>query len=83
MTQTVYTKVLTPSVFTDLEDLHLLADQDLADSQEPGSAQGQDHVAVGDRINDRVSRPRGRWQMQFYRPTRDIRIELPEPRPPF
>lgn len=71
-----------PNVFTDLEDLHLLADQDLADSQESGSAQGQDQVAVGDHINDRVSRPQGRWRMQFYRPTRDIRIELPEP-PPF
>jgi hypothetical protein len=54
-----------PNVFTDLEDLHLLADHD----------DGPDRDDKGCR------QPRGR--MQFYRPSRDIRIQLPEPPPPF
>ncbi|MFC6707186.1 HNH endonuclease signature motif containing protein [Flexivirga alba] len=66
-----------PNVFTDLEDLHLLADHDqrhdLDDSRDRD--EGQEHDKKGCR------QPRGR--MQFYPPSRDIRIEFPEPPPPF
>ncbi|MFC6707929.1 hypothetical protein [Flexivirga alba] len=66
-----------PNVFTDLEDLHLLADHD----DDRDRDEGREHGEGRDCDDQGCRQPRGR--MQFYRPSRDIRIQLPEPPPPF
>lgn len=77
-----------PNVFTDLEDLHLLAgcdrdnDRDDGHSDEPAQGEGHDGLDC-DRSRDHQPHRQRRWRMQFYKPLRDIRIELPEPPPPF
>lgn len=67
-----------PNIFTDLADLHLLADDDQA-----GDHHGRGHQDSGHQDNGHEERQPTRSRIQFYKPRRNIRIELPEPPPPF
>ncbi|WP_325550632.1 hypothetical protein [Flexivirga sp.] len=80
---------VTPNVFTDLEDLHLLTGHDDEHARAPEShavpdLDGQDDDGGDHDHNDRGRGPRRRLRCKitFYRPRRDIRIELPKA-PPF